>query len=62
MRQSLEEARKKRERETPFARTNTQYDSTSTHLLVAAVAVIAITALGSLLLRHRATVEWRISR
>jgi len=44
-----------------FARTNIQCDSPSMHLLIAAVAVIAITALGSLLLRHRVAVEWRIS-
>ena len=34
--------------------------SPSTHLLVAAVAVIAITAHSSLLLRHGTAVEWRI--
>lgn len=34
----------------------------SAHSLVAAVAVIAVAALGSLLLRYATAAEWRISR
>lgn len=58
----LEKKKKKRKRDA-FARTT--YSMTHcprTYPTVAAVAVIAITAFGSLLLRRRAAVEWRISR
>lgn len=61
---ALKRLEKKKERKRDaFARTTYgMTHSPRTYPTVAAVAVIAITAFGSLLLRHRAAVEWRISR